>query len=284
VSTAVFTFVFNESVNLPIWSRYFGALFGPENLFVIDRSSTDGSTASLGGGINRMILPPRPFDEFEKTGFINSFHRALLYHYDTVIYTDCDELIVPDLQVHENLVAYLRNSDFDYVTCVGLNVHHMITLEAPLDLDAPILAQRRYARFGSPSCKSLISRVPLTWRPGIHSCDRPPNIDPALFLFHLKLMDYTVAMRRQGVNLATQWSSRSLEENHGTHHRYDYDQFVREGFLDPVNQLRKGTAPFDFVREIEQIQDQTREHDGFFYIPMNIYSLVEIPEHLRSAF
>ena len=283
MSVAVVTFVYNESVNLPIWRRYYAANFGERNLFVADRESTDGSTADL-GAVNRLTLPHTPFDEFAKTGFINALHRSLLHYYDTVIYTDCDEIIVPG-PAHVSLDAYLRASDFDYVSCVGLNVLHLLNEEDPLEPDRPILRQRRYARFFSPTCKTLISRVPIQWLPGIHSCDKPPKIDPDLYLFHTKTMDYAIAMRRQAINRATEWSEASLAQDLGAHHRYDRQRFVREAFLDPMNGIAQGQlAPFEFSAEIARIAAETRPADGFFHIPMDIAKLVAIPDELKDAF
>src|ERR1700721_1783368 len=125
MSVAVVTFTCNESINLPIWLRYYSANFGAKNLFVIAPGSTDGSTDNL-GDVNRILLPRLEFDELKKTGFISSFHRSLLHHFDTVIYTDSDELIVPDRDLYDSLSDYLNKNDFDYVTCLGLNVLHII--------------------------------------------------------------------------------------------------------------------------------------------------------------
>ncbi len=282
---AAITFVFNEAINLPIWTRYYGANFGTRNLFVIDRESTDGSTADL-GEVNKLKVPRIAFDEWQKTGFIATFYRSLLHFYDAVIYTDCDEIIVPDPARYASLREYVERMEADYATCVGLNVQHLITHEAPLDSGAPVLAQRDYARFLSPSCKTLISRSPIDWLPGFHCCDRPPRIDPELFMFHTKLMDYTVAMRRQRINRETEWSSVSLEQQLGAHHRYEYAQFVRECFLDPVNMMNHDRiGPFDFAAEIAALNARVVEKDRHFYVPMDIGGpLVRIPERFRPAF
>ncbi len=271
-------------MNLPIWIDYFGRLFGKSNLFVVDRGSTDGSTANP-GEVNRLVLPHNVFDEESKTDFIIYFHRSLLCHYDTVIYTDCDELLAPDPALYNDLPDYLRRNDSEYMTAVGLNVLHMITRELPLDPARPILRQRQYARFNSPSCKTLISRVPIRWMPGFHCCDKAPRIDSNLFLFHLKLMDYSIAMRRQQINLQTVWSERSVAEGFGGHHRYDYDRFVRQAFLDPVNILRQnGVSEFEFSSQIAEIGAKLVERNGFYLVPNNIKALVEIPDRLRSVF
>ena len=163
MNVAAITFVYNEFVNLPIWTAYFGGLFGKRNLFVIDLGTTDGSTDNL-GDVNLLRVPRKEFDEYQKTGIINSLQRGLLNYFGTVIYTDCDELVVPDLSVYTDLNDYLARKEFECVSCVGLNVQHMISIEDPLDLGKPILAQRRFARFLSSTCKPAVTRVPLTWR------------------------------------------------------------------------------------------------------------------------
>jgi hypothetical protein len=285
MSVAVVTFTCNESVNLPIWLRYYSANFGAKNLFVIDHGSTDGSTDNL-GDVNRILLPRTEFDELKKTGFISSFHRSLLHHFDTVIYNDCDEIIVPDLSQYDSLSDYLSKRDFDYVTCVGLNVLHIMDRELPLDLDQPILQQRSYARFFSSTCKTVISRVPIKWMAGIHSCDKLPQIDPQLFLFHTKTMDYSIAVRRHRDLREIAWSQECVDEHLGDHFRYEIPRFVRESFLDPMNSVSNGqVGPCEFSEEIAQIMSETHEEAGvFFKIPMDIWKVVEIPEQLKSAF
>ncbi len=47
MANAAVTFVYNESVNLPIWAKYCAGQFGTESHLVIDRGSDDGSTEQL---------------------------------------------------------------------------------------------------------------------------------------------------------------------------------------------------------------------------------------------
>jgi hypothetical protein len=284
VKTAVVTFVYNELINLPIWVHYYSANFGANNLFVVDRGSDDGSTTNL-GGVNVIPIPRGEFDEHRKTGFINSVCRALLYVYDTVIYNDCDELVVPDLSTFVNLRDYIERREFEYVSCIGLNVLHMLSQEGPLDLEKPILSQRKYARFGSDQCKTSVTRVPLTWKPGFHCCDRPPNFDPSLYLFHNKWMDYTFAMRRQRINRDSIFSQRMTEARMGAHWHYGTERFAWEGFFKPLNQAHtNGVSAFEFSAEIATINASVSEKSGVYYVPMNIRKLVEIPEHLKAAY
>src|SRR5205814_1216431 len=90
---AIMTMVYNESTNLPIWIRHYRRVAPSAALFVIDHSSDDGSTGFL-FGVNKIPLPRNELDERDRTFFINSLQQGFLRYYDTVIYTDCDELLV----------------------------------------------------------------------------------------------------------------------------------------------------------------------------------------------
>jgi Glycosyl transferase family 2 len=279
--TAVITFTYNEAVNLPIWLRHYGTNFGEANLFIADRGSNDGSLGAIGEA-NLLRLPRDSFDEYQKTDFISSFHRSLLNFYDAVIITDCDELLVADPQKYQNLRHYMETTSHDYVSGLGLEVLHIINAELPIDLSKPILSQRRYANFYSAGCKCLISRVPTIWLPGFHSCNHVPRIDPDLYMIHTKLMDYGAAMNRQQVNIDTKWSQRSLEQNLGAHHRFDFKTFVHQCFLVPIDAINRGLiSPFTFAAEISEIQSRTTEHEGYYHIPMNLSKLVELPDRLH---
>ena len=284
MKTAAVTFVYNERFNLPIWMRYFGDQFGKENLFVVDLGTNDGSTDDL-GDVNKIALPRDEFDEYAKTNFINFLQQGLLNYYDIVIYTDADELVVPDPELYPDLRTYLEQSTFDYASCVGLNIVHMLNLEEPLDVRRPILQQRRFAKFLSATCKPCVSRVPMNWSPGFHYSDKPPKIDPALFLFHTKWMDYNLAMQRQKVSREAAYSKRTVEQGMRAHSRYDYDRFVREGFFDPINEMmQRGISKFDFSAEIGAINAGVTAFSGVHFIPMNISKIVEIPKRFKVMF
>lgn len=284
--TAVVTFVYNESVNLPIWVRYYGRFFGDRNLFVIDHSSSDGSTENL-GLVNKLWLDRKELDEHKRCVFISSFVKGLLEYFDTVIYTDCDEILVPDLRIYGDLKEYLERNDFEYTAPVGLNLHHIVGLEPPLNLSFPVLSQRRFARFSAAMCKPLITRVPLIWATGFHASDRPIRIDPNLFLLHLKSMDYDIGLQRQKLTREMSWAASSISAGHGAHARYDDDRYVREFFLDPQNLVQNpthGVQPFEFSKEIQRVKSEVVYREGIYSGPHFIGKMVEIPEQLCSAF
>jgi hypothetical protein len=286
MKTAVVTFVYNETVYMPIWRRYYGRIFGERNLFVVDHSSSDGSTDDLGRA-NKLLLHRDELDEHKRCVFMSSFAKSLLEYFNTVIYTDCDELLVPDLRIYKNLQEYIEANDFDYVAGIGLNVTHIVTREPPLDPSQPILRQRRFAWFGSTACKPLITRIPIIWATGFHACNQPINIDPRLFMFHLKAMDYTLALNKQKQTRRMAWAASSLAAGHGAHARYDDERFVRELFVDPNNLLNHpdhGVRPFEFARELERMKSEATCHEGFYFAPEFKGNIVEIPEELRDAF
>jgi hypothetical protein len=284
VSVAVVTFVYNEAVNLPIWLRYYGPLFGKKNLFVIDHSSNDGSTSNL-DDVNRILIPRQELEERKRCLFMASLQKGLLEYFDTVIYTDCDEILVPDPREYRNLSEYIKKSDFDYVAPIGLDIQHMIDLEAPLDLAKPILAQRQYCRFNVGMCKPLISRVPINWETGFHASDKPINLSDKLFLFHLKLMDLDIAMKRLKFTREMGWAERSLAAGHGAHARYDDDRFKREFFLDPQNIAKHHElSDFVFTGEVTKIVEETVHRSGFYWPPQVPSKVMVIPDRFRNMF
>ena len=281
---AVVTYVYNENINLAIWRKYYGKNFGDENLYVIDRESNDGSTDDL-GKVNVIRTPRVPFDDVQKSVVINSMHALLLQSFDCVIVTDCDEIIVVDPEKYGSLKNYIETNKPAVAHCIGLNLRHIITDEPPLELDRPILSQRRIASFDNPTTKPLISSVPTLWEPGGHVSNVKPHFDPNLFVFHTKWMDYGIAMQRQAVNVATPWSEDQEARGHGRHHRYDYGRFVQEGFFSPVDVVRKNqVGRFDFEAEIKAMIEGTTETRGNFYVGRVDGKYVEVPERFASVF
>jgi hypothetical protein len=278
VSVAVITFTYNESVNLPIWLSYYGGNFGYDSLYVVDRGSNDGSTDNLKGA-NLIRVPRSEFDEDQKTDFMTKLFGALLNFYDLVILTDCDEILVPDPRVASSLRDYVGSLDRPYVNAIGIDVIQMITMEGPIDFGKPILGQRRFGRFHSPSCKQLLSREALHWLPGFHTTNRPPVFDGNLYMFHLKCMDMSIAFRRQEINLATVWSEESVRKGYGRHHRFSIEQFVHQNFLVPVSLFAKGDfGEFAFQDLTDRIEKETEFAADHYYIPMNIARYATIPE------
>lgn len=185
------TFCRNEADFLPKWVDYYGKQFGVDNLYVVDDNSDDGSTDNLPCDVIR--IPPIRHGSFNsvRMSFVGNLGKALHELYDVLLFCDTDEFVVPDPARFESLATYIagRPDDVLAVGAVGLNVVHAIEAEAPLDLELPLLGQRRLAKFLPLMCKPSIKWVPARWSSGTHGVRAPYVVDPDLWMFHFKFGD-----------------------------------------------------------------------------------------------
>jgi hypothetical protein len=275
---AIVTMAYNERVNLPIWIRHYTRHCPGATLFVIDHGSDDGSSRGL-SGVHLVPVPRTPFDDQTRTELVADFQHALLRLYDVVIYTDCDEMLVADPRLHASLASFLAGTNSDVIAPIGLNVHHLLGFEPPIDLSAPILGQRRYGRFASSMCKPSIARVPLLWVPGFHWCDLIPDYRTDLFQFHLKWMDIDASLGRLRLTRTMPWSERALHHNWGRRQRQSNEERVREEFEDPAGQVAAhGAAPFQFHAEMKRHFDSLRLHGGLYRGDAFRGSIAQVPE------
>ena len=189
---AAITFCRDEGRMLPLWVRYYGAQFGVENLYVVDDNSEDGSTDDLPCDV--LHIPPIRGGKFNSTrmAMVGNLGRSLLELYDVVMFCDTDEFIVPDPAVWPGLKEYVEarsDEGRNAVGSLGFNVVHNVGVEPVLDLDAPLLGQRQLAKFLPLMCKPAIKWVPAHWSDGTHGVRTPYEVDPELWMFHMKFGD-----------------------------------------------------------------------------------------------
>lgn len=214
---AVCTNVYNEQFNLPIWYRHYAGAFGARSLFVLDHGS-DYDLSQACPDANIIRLPRTPFDDAKRANAVSDFASALFGYFDAVIYTDCDELLVPDPRRHDSLMSFAANHPHDVATAIGLDMLHDIATEPKLDPSCGIAAQRSCARLNRHLCKTLFTRKPLRWGGGFHSSSAPPQIG-GLFLFHLRWADLDASLARLATTRAMQWSG----DEFGRHQRFSDD-------------------------------------------------------------
>jgi hypothetical protein len=218
--SAVVTMVRNESVFLPIWLRYYSRFFSPEDIYVLDHGSNDGSTA--GGGFVRIPVEHPVVDWGWHRDAIQAQQHALLERYDTVLVTDVDEIVAPDPATGD-LGAYLAAfaaSGRDFVTCRGYEVIHMRDQEPPFDPARGVLAQRGWWFFNPAYSKPLLARVPMHWHGGMHNrTDGLVAEDGCLHLLHLHRMDYDLCLARHQQRVSVPWNARDWNEGWGYQNR-----------------------------------------------------------------
>lgn len=195
-SVLVMTMARDEADMLPRWVRHYAGQVGLEHLLVLDDNSTDGSTEGLGCTVHR--LPPLAGERFERTRMqlLSGLAEGFLAAYDYVVFVDVDEFLVPDPARHTDLPGFLATRrDREVVAPLGLNVIHVPQAEGELRADEPILGQRRFAQFAPLMCKPSIKQVPAAWRWASHGIEAPFEVDPELFMVHMKFADRD-ALRR----------------------------------------------------------------------------------------
>jgi hypothetical protein len=188
---AVVTMVLNEAVMLPRWlAHYARETGGPDNLFVVDNETSDGSTDDLPCSVIRLPRHTRRGFETSRISIVSNLAAALLESYDAVAFTDADEFLVAEPERYPTLRHLLAaRPDTTVLAAQGLNVLHHTRTEPPLDPARPILGQRRLVKFIPAMCKPSLKREPVPWAKGSHGMRTSYVIDPELFLFHMRFAD-----------------------------------------------------------------------------------------------
>lgn len=251
---AVFTIVQNEPQFLPIWLGYYSRHFDPSDIYVLDHGSTDGSTDALDGSCEVVeVHRDRSFDHAWLKGTVEDFQGFLLRSYDSVLFAEADEFVVPDPARYPDLGAYIDTLEGPAACCTGYNVVQYPE-EPPLRFDQPVLRQRRYwhpaRRWYS---KRLLSRIPLSWHYGFHDELNAPSIepDPDLYLIHLHRVDYDYCLARHRAVTKRKWYEEDRRRDLGRHYRVvEADEF-RDWFYDGYDLERTAREPIpDRVREV----------------------------------
>jgi hypothetical protein len=199
------TMVRDEGMMLDRWVRHYSGQVGVANLIVLDDGSVDGSTDALPCTVHRLPRMPGGRDyEKARVDLVSGLADGLLAVYDVVVFVDADEFLVPDPDRHSGLLDFLAaRADRDVLAPAALNVVHHVGVEGVLDPAAPVLGQRRFAKFVPLMCKPSVKRVPARWRFATHGIMAPFAVDPELFLVHLKFFDQetlrAVADRRRSM-------------------------------------------------------------------------------------
>src|SRR5450755_1384172 len=93
-SRAIVTIVHNEAFFLPIWRRYYGQFFAPEDMYVFDHQSSDGSTDDVDFHVERVTH--EGVDHRWMRNTIQAKQHELLERYDVVLINDVDEIVAPN--------------------------------------------------------------------------------------------------------------------------------------------------------------------------------------------
>ena len=191
---AAITMARNDEFFLTRWIEYYGAQFGPENLYIY-LDGTDQKIPENAGGAHIEKLPhtdlSRAAGDKYRIGLVNDLARKLLETYDIVIGCDCDEFLIVDPKTNKTLAKYLSEIQIkNTVSGLGLDVGQNMKTESVLDTKKPILHQREYALLSTRYTKPVVKTVPLDWGSGFHSISGHNfHIDKNLYLLHFGAVD-----------------------------------------------------------------------------------------------
>src|SRR5579863_4682892 len=113
--------VHNERVFISIWLKYYSRFFAPEDIYVLDHDTTDGSTDAK--GFNRLQVHRDNFDSVWQRDVVQSMQHYLMRDYDLTLFCDVDEIVMSDPRVG-NLGKYMDAFKGDYATCQGCELIH----------------------------------------------------------------------------------------------------------------------------------------------------------------
>lgn len=209
------TQVRNDNFFLEKWVEYYGNELGKENLYVL-MDGEDQIVPDFCEGVNvtvhSKLLAPS-VAKFDKVRFekINAVAAELFEKYDVVIGTDSDEFLILDPKCGNSLKEYLGGLDCGVsVSGLGIDVGEHRTLEQEIDVEKPLIGQRRFAYLSTRYTKTSVLFAPKKWGAGFHRVKGHDfTIDENLFLFHFGGIDYKTLEQR---NWTSGWSKRHFEK------------------------------------------------------------------------
>lgn len=197
---AVFVMVKDEGYFLPKWLEYYKQFFKPEDIYILDHQSSDGSTDNLDVNVIK-VTNDVAVDHTWIVNTIQEQQRKLLENYRCVLFAESDEIVYSPYQpLNEYISKFLEGSD-EYVTCIGHEMMQNLEKESPLKDFDPIMPNRNYWFRHPLYDKTLLSKIPLNWAWGFHSQDKP-NVHRGLFLLHLHRHDFEMMLKRHEMRVA----------------------------------------------------------------------------------
>lgn len=246
---AVITIVNNEPVFFPIWLGYYSRFFAPEDIYVLDHETDDGSLDRE--GFVRIPVEHESFDQLWMLETVRTHQHRLLEDYDVVLTADVDEIIVPRPE-RGGLGDYIDHMDEEFVNAIGYELIHLADREPPYRPEAAVLDQRRYWFANDAYDKPALSMVPMDWKPGFHErVDARTNFDPDLCLIHLHRMDFGLCRARHRLRRKGRWGERDLKEGWSAHHRIRSRRGFRRWFYE-----QSGLEAHGISMEVQEIPQQ----------------------------
>jgi len=207
---AAMTMVRGDHFFLQRWVDYYGKQLGREHLYILNHGG-DREIAKIAEGANVIHLP---YDETRycfnqrRWQMMSAFTTGFTRYYNWVLCGDVDEIVGVDPDVSDNLLDYMLRFDEGraprVITPFAIELVHNPALEPEaLTRDGGILDRRRIFRLNANYAKPCITRNKIVFGPGGHfASEKAGFLDPHLYLFHLRFVDYAMTHDRLALRRA----------------------------------------------------------------------------------
>ena len=209
------TMVGGDHFFLRRWVEYYSRQLGRENCYVLSHGG-DPEHKKIAEGCNVIYLPYDPTrDCFNQRRWqmLSRLTSAFTSFYNWVLVGDVDELVVVDPAVSPSLRDYVAainpKGGPKVLTPFAIEMVHTPESEPEkISDDRKILSVRRNFRLNANYAKPCITATKIDIVPGGHFASHPHlHLDPHLYLFHLRFIDYDLCAAR----LATRRAQREIQ-------------------------------------------------------------------------
>lgn len=200
MKTVAFTLWQNDWTLLRLWFNYYHKQF--DDIFVICHATNKKYFSRLDQVKQRYNFdysytseeitdPQRAVETFREK------QKNLLTKYDWVLFSNCDEFIIPDPKLAKDLKQLMKKTKKDWIACTAYDVVQ-VEGETSIDYSKPFLKQRKYWARNKNYNKILLSRVPLKWDQGMHRIEEVSAVESkkidntSLYLIHTKHADWAM--------------------------------------------------------------------------------------------
>ena len=239
--SAIFTIAQNEPVFLPLWTDYYSRYFDDSDIYILDHLSNDPKTIQTASKYNHIrVYNNYSFDHSWLKNTVESFQQFLLKSYNYVLFSETDEIIFPNPDHSKlNLRDYINFTTQSIVSAQGYELVHDRVHEPKINLQNPILSQRKWIQPSKTYSKTLLANCPLKWTPGfheIHNDINQNNIVKDLILLHLHRMDFDLAWEKCEFTTQRNWNPECIKQGAGYQNRIsnlsDFEKWFYGDFHD----------------------------------------------------
>ena len=282
-SVIFMTFCKNEKALISRWIQHHSSIIQNAQFLIFDDGSSDGTLDQVNALPNAhgISMPPTAgFDDEHRARFISMVTTAFNGFFDASIYLDADEFLVVDSTKYKDLEDLLRSDPNSSISGIGVEVVHHQAIEKSLDNSMIIRRERSYGLFSSSYTKPVVQRAAVEFSPGLHFTTESMNLNPHLYVFHLRYVDKIEFERRDEVRLATVRSERQRARKRGEHWGAGVSPFAeldRAVANDELASWEEEKQSF-----MEQLASSSKEQHGFIGHSYGIRSrFMRIPQTVQ---